>query len=44
MKWFWYASPCCASVGATKKPTYSPATASSAAAIADTRAIFPASG
>src|SRR3954471_19006667 len=44
MKMMRYTSPCCASVGAATRPTYRPASASSAAAAAHQRAIVPASG
>src|SRR5580704_498464 len=44
MKMMRYASPCCASVGATTRPSHSPAAASRAAGTANHRAIRPASG
>ena len=44
MKMMRYASPCCASVGATAKPSQSATTAQSAAAMANYGIRRPASG
>src|SRR5271170_7419906 len=44
MKMMRYASPCCASVGATNRPSHRPTAASRAAGTANHHAIRPATG